>query len=696
MVQTQRKRVVLIVLVVAWLFLVSINYYLIHKPFTLQSFAGAFRTFENLFAPTLGATLGALANVLGDALVVGVITLLAAALGHRLLASSFDSALEAMVMWTGIGLGAVGLLVFGLGLVGVVNQWIYWGLVAAALALLRNDVVALWRTQRAIALPRVTRDDKALALFCALALGVTLLLAFAPPWSWDSLQYHLIAPKLILQNGRIAPPPDNYSLNFPSLVEMLFLAGMALKGDGTAQALHWIFLPLTLGAMLAFAARYFSWRAGWRAAALLCTVPSLLLVATWAYNDLALTFYTFTAFVFAVRARETQALRDFVLAGILSGLAMGEKYTAGLAPVALAVITVQPNRAAIQKTLVMLASAVVIAAPWFLRNWAFVGNPFYPYGFGGMYWDSFRAAWNTRLGTGMWNQPLDLLMVPWTVTIHGTQSVLFDATLGPLLLLLLPLNLIPARIGNPNAPIRAMWYFAAVLYAVWLLGVAQSRVVWQTRLLYPAFPLFALLAALGWEKLASLELPQFSIRRFASLLVAFIVALTALSYVLALADDSVLRYIFGGMARDEYLSQRLGAHYRTAQWANANLPKDARLVFLWEPRTYYFQRDAQADALLDRFPHLSYLHDDSRKIAERLRGEGITHVVLYREGLDSILQTGFDPLTESDLQVLSAFVENELEPVSGGAALGLTTRNGRPGLTRAAEEPYAIYQIKTP
>lgn len=694
MTRSRAGRVVAIVLVVAWIFAVCVNYYVVHKPFTPESLQALPGLFRGLFASSAAATLAALLNFLSDVFVVVLLVLTAATAGHRLVARYLSgSALETIVVSTGIGLGVAGLVVFGLSAAGVVNVWVYWGLIITVLALLRQDIFALGRQVRALDLSQDSRGEKWLKSFCALALGVTFVLSFAPPWGWDSLQYHLISPKLILENGRLVPPPDNFSLNFPGLVEMLFLAGMVLRGDGTAQALHWIFLPLTLGATLLFAARYFSRRVGWLAAALLCTVPSFLLVATWAYNDMALTFYTFAAFLFAVRARETLAMRDFVLVGVLCGLAMGEKYTAGLVPVALAVLVFHPRRKVLVKTFVMLAAAFAVAAPWLVRNWAFVGNPVYPYGIGGLYWDSFRTAWNTRLGTGLWNEPLPLLIVPWTATIQGMQGVLFDATLGPLLLILLPLNLIPCRAGKPDAPVRAMWYFAGVLYLAWLLGVAESRVVWQTRLLFPAFPLFAILAAVGLEKLAALEFSQFSMRRVAALVVAFVIGLTALSYVLALANDNVLKYILGGMTRDEYLESRLGAHYRIAQWANTQLPRDARIWFLWEPRTYYFQRGAEADAMLDRLPHLEFLYGDADKIAAEGRKEGFTHVLLFREGLNEMLRSQEDPVGEREMKTLLTLEQKHLRLVYGADNLKPRQDTGKLALENADTSPYALYEL---
>lgn len=673
-------RVLVSAAVIVWLSVVLVSYYVIHKPFSL----------ENALA---------LANVLGDALVVIALVTVAGALGHRVLRRwEFESPLELGVMSLGVGLGALGLLVFALGLVGIVNTWVYWGLLVISLFLLRNDVRALTHNVRAIFLPRAARSEKFLALFCLLALGITFLLALTPPWSWDGLQYHLIIPKLILEHGRIVLPPDNPSLNYPGLVEMLFLAGMVLAGEGTAQLLHWLYLPLTLGAMLVFAAKYFSWRIGWLAAALFCAVPTIALLATWAYNDLALTFYTFSAFFLTLRARKTNQPRDFILAGILCGLALGEKYTAVFVPVSLALLVVWSNRAALKNATLLLVSAAVVSAPWFIRNYIFVGNPIYPFAFGGLYWDSFRSAWYSRFGSGLLQRPFELLIVPWTMTVQGTQSDLFQGTLGPLILALLPLNLIPARIvQSPRpAPTRAMWYFAAVLYAIWLLGVAESNLLWQSRLLFPAFPLFALLAALGVERLSALDFPQFSLRRFAMFVIALVLALTAASYGIAFATDGALEYFVGHISREEYLVQHLGAHYQIAQWMNANLPRAARVLVLWEPRTYYFDCNVEADAILDRFVHLRYLYKDAPMIASELRRAGFTHVLLYREGLDNILQTGFDPITDQDVATLRKFVNDYLTPVYGATSLGLETRNGRYGLERASQEPYVVYRINAP
>lgn len=693
------RRAGISVVVLVWLFAVIAGYYVIHKPITLESFAALPDSLGHILGPTVGEIFGAFANVAGDAATVLCIIILASGLGRRLASAwTFETALEQVVLWTGIGLGALGLLGFVLALIGLVQTWACWILVIVGLVFLRNDLLVVWRALRAISLPRPTRGDTALAVFCALALVVTFLFALTPPWGWDGLQYHLVTPKLILENGRMLPPADNLSLNNPNLVEMLFMLGMILKGDGAAQPLHWIYLPLTLGAMLVFAQKYFSARIGWLACALFCAVPTIALLSTWAYNDLALTFYTFAAFALTLRARETGDARDFVLVGVLCGFAFGEKVTAFFAPLAFAALLFRPQRPVLQNILLMLGVAGALALPWWVRNLVFVGNPVYPFVFGGKYWDSFRTMWYTRFGSGLLQRPLELLVVPWTMTIFGTQSDLFQGTLGPLLLALLPLNLIPSSGESQDSrrPARAMWFLVAVLYGVWLIGVAQSNLLWQSRLLLPAFPLLCLLAAVGLGRLSGLPLPQFSIQRVATMIVAIVFGLTAFGYALAFLSDHALGYFFGAVSRQEYLTGVLGAHYTTAEWVNDNLPAGARVLFLWEPRTYYFARDTEADAILDRFVHLNYLYGDADKIADALRAQGFTYVLLYREGLDNILQTGYDPITDADVAALNTFVSKDLKTIYGAPGFGLETRNGKFGLANPHQDPYTVYELNAP
>jgi hypothetical protein len=692
-----------------------INYYIVHKPFSA----------ENALA---------LLNVLGDVVVVGALVALGAALGRRALrALTFDSPLDALVLQTGIGLGLLALATFVLGLV-VVNRWVFGALFALAAFWLRADLRAVWRDTRALHIPTPSRFERALAAFVTLALVIGTLVALTPPIAWDAQTYHLVIPQVALEQGRLTAPPDIVYFSFPSLGEMLFLAAMLLKGDIAAQVVHFVFLLLTLGAMFAFALRDFNTRVAWLACAILVAVPSLLVVSMWAYVDAMLAFYTFASFYVLRIAYERRDERWFALAGAFAGLAMGIKYTAVIVPVALLVVWIVRNlveQRALRLTadrrpptadcLLPPASRIPLAAycllltafaaPWYLRNWFFTGNPFYPFVFGGKYWDAFRAEWFSRFGTGLLNDPLQLVLVPWHATIYGVEGALgFEATIGPLLLMLVPLWVLGVRGSrfevqdsrtmhhasrNTQYAIRDLFLFSSILYLFWLLGVAQSKLLMQTRLLFPAFPAFALLAALAYERLSAFDLPQFSLQRFARLVMLLVFGLTALGYAIGFASGGTFAYLVGVESREAYLARHLGAYGAALRFINTELPRDARIVFLWEPRSYYAARATQPDAILDAWTHLRWQYHDSATIAAELRARGYTHVLLHRAGLDYFLQSGYDPISLDDVRALEELLARA-DQVYGKTPLQIVTREGKPAVLNAAEDAYAIYALDGP
>jgi hypothetical protein len=708
----------------AWIFLVTLNYYIVHKPFSA----------ENALA---------LLNALGDVVVAGALVALGAALGRRALrALTFDSPLDALVLQTGIGLGLLALATFVLGLV-VVNRWAFGALFVLAAFLLRADLRAVGSDARALHIPISSRFERALAAFVVLALVLGSLVALTPPIAWDAQTYHLVIPKIALEQGRITAPPDIVYFSFPSLGEMLFLAAMLLKGDIAAQVVHFVFFVLTLGAVFACARRDFNARVAWLACAILVAVPSLLIVSMWAYVDAMLAFYAFASFYVWRIAYERRDARWFALAGAFAGLAMGIKYTAVIVPIALVVVWLARDlveQRALRLTadrrpltasclpppasrLPLTACCLLLtafAAPWYLRNGFFTGNPFYPFVFGGKYWDAFRAEWFSRFGTGLVNDPLQLVLAPWHATIYGVEGALgFEATIGPLVLMLVPLWVLGVQGSrfkvqglrfkvqgsrfkvqdsrntqhvSRNTQYVTLTLFTLLLYLFWLIGVAQSKLLMQTRLLFPAFPAFALLAALAYERLSAFDLQQFSLQRFTRLVMLLVLGLTALGYAIGFASSGTLAYLVGAESRAAYLARQLGAYDAALRFVNTQLPRDARVLFLWEPRSYYAARATQPDAILDAWAHLRWQYHDAATIAGEWRARGYTHVLLNRVGLDYILQSGYDPVSLDDVHVLEELLARA-DQVYGKTPLHIVTREGKPAVLNAAEDAYAIYRL---
>lgn len=665
-----------IVLAVLWLFAVTFNYYIVHKPFGV----------ENVLA---------MLNVLGDVLVASALFALAAALGRRITRfMAFGDLLEAIVFPTGLGLGLISFATFALGLVGLLTPVLFWVLLFVAAFLLRGDLRGVWRDVRALRFSCVGRFERALALFVGLSLAIAFLVTLTPPIAWDAQTYHLVEAKVALERGRIAAPPDIPYFSFPSLAEMLFLAAMLLKGDIAAQLIHFGFFLLLLGAVGAFAQRYFNARVAWLAIAILVAVPSLVLVSTWAYVDLTLAFYAFGAFCALAIAHEKGDWRWFALSGALAGLALGVKYTALIVPVALVILLCLWQR--LRFAIVHVAFVVLFAAPWYLRNLVFTGNPVYPFFFGGPNWDVFRASWFSRFGTGLANAPLQLLTAPWDATVFGSEGALgYEATIGPLLLILLPflLTQFSLRDSKPETRIpgfvfRGMLVFALVLYLFWLLGIAESKLLQQTRLLFPTFPLLALAAALAFDRLGDLDLPQFSLQRFMRLLVLLILGLTGLKYALAFAAHSPLPYLAGAESRADFLAANLGEYNRAVQFINSQLPRESQVLALWEPRSYYLRRAVQPDAILDSFEHLLWQTRDPDAIALIWQRAGYTHVLLNRQGLNMMLTSQYDPIDVDDAIVLQTTLERHARLLYGEP---LRITGGQ--VIRADVAPFAVYVL---
>jgi hypothetical protein len=138
-----------------------------------------------------------------------------------------------------------------------------------------------------------------------------------------------------------------------------------------------------------------------------------------------------------------------------------------------------------------------------------------------------------------------------------------------------------------------------------------------------------------------------------------------------------LQVLTGFESREDFLARRLGWYYPAIRYVNVSLPQGSTVLFLWEPRTYHCSVDCRPDALLDSWLHAIHLYGrDSKAIATAWRDDGVTHVLLHRAGLEHIVAAGFDPVTETDLQVL-----DEL-------------RNEHMSLTEAFGSAYELYRLK--
>lgn len=662
-------RWLMIVLFLAWFFFCVAAYFVARKPFT-PLLAAQLAAMPWLPLGSDGAAIGSALLNLGTAVWLTLLTIGVGLwpLDWLLAGRECPAPGDRLLFGYGLGIGAVGLLVLLLRLIGWLETAVLWTLVGVLTA---AALPKLWSLRGGWGGKRPSR----LALiWIGVLLLLTLTLALLPPTAWDGLFYHLTGPSHYLEMGRIASTIDVPHFNFPSLFQMHFLLALALRGDVAAQLLHWLSLGPLAAVVYGLAQRHLRVN-GWTAVWLLAATPMVGSLATWSYNDLPLAFFSAAALHAFLHARRGWDGRWLALSGACAGLAMSMKYTSFIVPafVGLALLWGmraewrRDGRRALAAPLAFGGTAVLVALPWFLKNWTFTGNPVYPFVFDGVYWDEFRAAAYANAGSGIgWDLPA-LLRLPYDLTL-GIRDASQDGLTGPLYLALLPLLLwfVWRRWGRETAVSQAlatMLWFGFASYGVWVVGVVNSASLYQSRLLLPAF--VVLCAPLAWllAQLPAWDHPQFSLHRFLWMGIGFVWALVGITLLTtSWLPAQPWAVLSGGETRDAYLTRRLGAHYLAMERLNETVSPDATVLFLWEPRSYYCRVDCRPDSILDEFDHAVYLHETAPAIAAAWQDAGITHVLLWRTGLDFIVESP-ESARPPDTAVLQALISNHLQPV---------------------------------
>jgi hypothetical protein len=502
-----------------------------------------------------------------------------------------------------------------------------------------------------------TRDQRPFARWLPLAivalLGLpalgTLMAALAPVdgLDWDSLSYHLAAPKIYLREGRIFHIAYDSHTNFPFTMEMLYTLGLAFGGTGGAKLFHWTAGWLTAVAVGVWAARV---RIGDRpapvwvgpvAAAAFACMPLVLWEMGTAYVDLGTALFQFLALAVLIDSieRGESGLRvrweGAALAGILSGFALGTKYTAllqfGLLGLGLLWVLARAGGkerpAALTAALAFGALGLLAGSPWYVKNWLWVHNPVYPFYYG-LFPGSF--SWNRDFETAYYAEQKgfgtgrglpELLKVFWNLGLKGRAFFIAGGnavgdvvgSLGPLWAGLLPLGFWARGVGWR---VWAMLAYSLASIAVWFLMSHQSRYL---------MPVFAPLAVAAAVILAAL--PSRPLRMAAGLFTALGLVLSVSLWAYSGQPILATYVVTGSVSEDDYKRQTLGSLHQAVRFVNT-LPADVRVALYDEVRGYYFDRDYfwANPGQHDMVPYDRLRSGD--ELVDHLRRFRITHVLI--------------------------------------------------------------------
>src|SRR3990172_3324947 len=525
---------------------------------------------------------------------VALVAVLAIALGRRALRfARLDGVLggaEGFAIEAAVGLGLMALSFLLLGLLGLFHSPV---LIACAFLL---GLLAWPEIGRAaldgMHLPRRVFAEAREGGFFGLsvtAIGVAVLLfsvleALGPPAENDALMYHLQAPRMFMEAGRLFPTPEIWQANGPMLTEMLYALGLAFGSDSFARLLHLLFSTLLAVATFGVAKQGLGARGGWFAAAVLLGIPILPLWGSLALTDMAWALYCFLAVLATLRWSTDGDRRWLVIGGVLTGFAASSKYLGlGIALLLMGWIAVShrhsDRRARLKAVVVFVACAAAVATPWFVKNLLWTGNPVYPFLFGGPDWTPLRLSYlmtylrSFGAGTGV----VETLLLPWNLYVrHAEFGTIMTSIDVPSPFFLLALAFPWAR---PPAGWGSLGVLTVLAMLVWAAGSQQ------TRFLLPLYPILTLLSVvtLCWID-ARWQRP--GLRGLLPAIALGAIATTLAYQVVNATTTRTLSVVLGWESKASYL-RRILYDYSAMEFIEDELPENAQVALLWDGRSYY-------------------------------------------------------------------------------------------------------------
>jgi 4-amino-4-deoxy-L-arabinose transferase-like glycosyltransferase len=473
-------------------------------------------------------------------------------------------------------------------------------------------------------------------LVAAVVIGLlSSVQALAPTWDYDGLMYHLQAPRLFLEAGRLTPLPEIWQANGPLTIEMLYGAALGLQSEPTARLLHLMLACLLVLATYALSRSELGETGGVLAAAVLLGIPIFPIWGTLAYADMGWALFECLMLFALVRWSGQRDSGWLVVGGLFAGLAASSKYL-GLAgflsgtALVLLIEGVTGIRALPRSLARFMLPALAVCAPWYLRNAIWLGDPVYPFlsGNQGTWGDGRLSLLMTYLQSfGDGTSPLDFLLLPLRLySEHGRfgtfmSSIEFPSFLFPLALLLL--------VARPARGLRLIGVFVLLRFGAWALGSQQ------TRFLLPVFPALSVLTAAAMLWLGSRP----RLRPFARVAgMGFVGGMVAVTIAYQLIYFGSIRpgpVVLGLESRRSFLNRAV-YDFEAARYVVERLPVDARVLMLWDGQGYYCDERCLPDTAQSRAPYLMLRASASPWPA--IGDSQITHVLIDLEGANFMVQ----------------------------------------------------------
>jgi hypothetical protein len=572
-----------------------------------------------------------------------------------------------------VGLAVFGIAALGLGALGLLRGYVFWILVAACGASTRTGLAAVIHRVSEVKIPGEGPGVR-VAFVCLLvfAAGLSLVAVLAPLTANDALVYHLNIPKIYVENGGLVRLPYSVYANMPHYGEMLYTMFFSMAGEAGAKLFYFFTLLAAAGAVYTLASRFVDRGLALIGASLFLVQPLLIDHRIVCNVDIMLAYFYISAATLLIDASGRRTGGRYILSvALIAGFMLGVKYTAILPAATLFAIPVLAGARNWKLALLGIGIALLVFAPWAVKNEAYVGNPVYPLldgTFDGKQWDQTQSdrliAWQRNMGMG--RSAADYLLLPINVNTAGKPGLnykRFDGTLSPVLLIMLPFALFRRRRET-----NALLVMGAAGFAFWALTSQQLR------FLIPSIGLAAVLAAVALGNLRT----WLGRRSF-----AFILILLALIQISSLmVPDQYGKPVLSGILGDRLAAatgleprrdflQRSIQSYSLFQQMNANLPPGEPVFLIWENRGYYLDRPYFADSFYEASTLMTMVAHSAgpEDLKQTITAMGYRYVVV-NEMLGEFFSRAYPPRS---VGILKDFVSQYLKPVASANRLTLYT-----------------------
>jgi 4-amino-4-deoxy-L-arabinose transferase-like glycosyltransferase len=484
-----------------------------------------------------------------------------------------------------------------------------------------------------------------------------IVLSWIPPISKDELVHHLAVPKLYLKHGGMYEIPFMPFSYYPMNLDLLYVIPLYFGNDIVPKFIHFSFALFTAALLFGYLRKRTGVGYALFGVVFFLSTPIIVKLSISAYVDLGVVFFSFASLLLLLKWSESGFKRTFlILAGAMSGLAMGTKYNGMVTTLLLALFAPilyarkgNAGRPGVLKPasqgFIFFVFAFLVFSPWMIRNYHWTKNPVYP-----LYNHLFNppaprqelsapkgADGEERRGAyGIFayrraiygEKGWQMALLPLRIFFEGKDGSPrhFDGKLNPFILFLSVLAFWRMREAQEEVRKERKVMLA---FVVLFFSVAFFTTDLRIRYIGPIIPVLVVLSVMGVENLHR-AIAKRGNRTALGLLViglTFALAYNGKYVIDQFKEVEPLQYITGKISRDEYLEKHR-PEYAALRFVNTYLPQDSKVMMVFVgSRGYYSERSyVHGEEALDS---IFLDSNDAQEMRSKLKNMGITHLLIY-------------------------------------------------------------------